>query len=311
MALPERILALQAAEIAPQLSPEWFRVRQQELFSATDVAALLHLDPYKTREKVLAVKSGQAGDDFKGNVFTDHGRNHEAVLRAIHEHVGGEPVDALGLIRHPRLPFIGASPDGIGRQSLKLKEFKCPLRRKLEAGTVPISYWVQIQVQLQVCALEQAQYIEAYIGSRPCPPPTEQDVRDTPAWPALPGDTVYWTVTDIPFQGWFAMVQGEGVYSMSPHAADQVQELRALIGARPAQWFRWTCDAYHHTPVVRDEAWWQEKEPLLVGSWHEVVRRRNGPMLPPPLPVKTVRVQVPRGLLFLPEEDTSKFLPEE
>jgi hypothetical protein len=116
---------LQIRELAPQLSAEWFRVRREELFSATDVGALLHLDHFKTYEKVVAVKSFELTDPFVGNAFTEHGQLFEKVLCAMHQHMAQEPIAMLGLLRHPSLPFVGASPDGIGVHTLRLKEFKC------------------------------------------------------------------------------------------------------------------------------------------------------------------------------------------
>jgi len=79
------IVALQQREVAPQLSPEWFRIRQEEIFSATDVGALLGLDKYKSREKVLKAKAGTESDAFVGNRFTEHGKTFEPVIKFIHE----------------------------------------------------------------------------------------------------------------------------------------------------------------------------------------------------------------------------------
>lgn len=307
------IRALQARELAPQLSDEWFRIRREEIFSATDVGALLGMDKYKSREKVLAVKGGMQADSFTGNQFTEHGRTFEDVIRAIHEWMCGEPIDSLGLLRHPTLSFLGASPDGIGSRTLRLKEFKCPMRRGIERGQCPPGYWAQIQLQLNVCELSEADYVEAHlISNRLYSAPLAADLPRKP-WPApvfSTAEPVVWSrpeasvtscspflrattsaaddddaAADV-FYGYIAKYEQTTVYpemdgtvlGQDPRCGiDSIMEQLTRRGVDSSQvtWFRWECETYHSMPVTRDDVWWIKSVPILEESWQEVLRRRR------------------------------------
>ena len=67
-------------------------------------------------------------------------------------------VHEFGLLKHPMLPFFGASPDGISDLGVML-EIKCPYKREID-GAVPKQYYYQIQGQLDVCNLEYCDYLE-------------------------------------------------------------------------------------------------------------------------------------------------------
>ena len=53
---------------------------------------------------------------------------------------------------------FGASPDGITRNGIMI-EIKSPYSRKVN-GIVPSNYWVQMQLQLEVCNLEICHFVE-------------------------------------------------------------------------------------------------------------------------------------------------------
>ena len=67
----------------------------------------------------------------------------------------------FGILRHPDIDYIGASPDGISDMGIML-EIKCPWKRK-KTETIPDQYYYQIQGQLEVCNLEECDYLECYI----------------------------------------------------------------------------------------------------------------------------------------------------
>jgi len=71
-------------------------------------------------------------------------------------------VQDFGLLKHPTIPHIGASPDGISADGIMV-EIKCPWRR-VPDGTVPKQYMYQIQFQLDVCDLDECDYLEVKLA---------------------------------------------------------------------------------------------------------------------------------------------------
>lgn len=97
------------------------------------------------------------------------GWRYEPVARDLFEmeFAGGVVYDGLGRMRHPSLPRLGASPDGLittGPKVGRLVELKCPITREPN-GTVPINYWIQMQLQAEVCDVPAVEYFEVALGS--------------------------------------------------------------------------------------------------------------------------------------------------
>jgi hypothetical protein len=68
-------------------------------------------------------------------------------------------------IPHPKVAFLGASPDGIllteGDRHGRLIEIKCPISRTFSEDTpIPHSYYHQMQLQMECTGLEICEYVE-------------------------------------------------------------------------------------------------------------------------------------------------------
>ena len=92
------------------------------------------------------------------------GWRFESVVRDVYSRCFAEgPVDdTLGRIRHPSLPRLAASPDGVivsGPRAGRLVEIKSPISRDL-TGVIPEEYYCQMQLQAEVCDVEAVDYIE-------------------------------------------------------------------------------------------------------------------------------------------------------
>ena len=92
------------------------------------------------------------------------GWRFEPVVRDIYERcfAEGDLFDGLGRIRHPFLPRLAASPDGLitsGPRCGRLVEIKSPITRELN-GIIPPDYYCQMQLQAEVCDVNAVDYIE-------------------------------------------------------------------------------------------------------------------------------------------------------
>jgi len=92
------------------------------------------------------------------------GWRFEPVVRDLYERcfAQGGVYDGLGRIRHPFLPRLAASPDGIitsGPRCGRLVEIKSPITRELN-GIIPPDYYCQMQLQAEVCDVNAVDYIE-------------------------------------------------------------------------------------------------------------------------------------------------------
>ena len=145
-----------SSSLPEQRTSGWYKMRETRL-TASDLAAALGESAYQTPFEVLKKKCG-AGDEFKGNAATEWGVKYESVATKIYEFRKATSVVEFGLLPHQSIPYLGASPDGITPDGVML-EIKCPPRREID-GVVPRHYWIQMQLQLEVCDLNVCDYEE-------------------------------------------------------------------------------------------------------------------------------------------------------
>ncbi len=77
---------------------------------ASEVAALLGLDPRKTPLSLWLDKTGNA-PPFEGNRFTEMGQRCEPVIADAYAEREGVELETCGTTRHPDLPHVFATPD--------------------------------------------------------------------------------------------------------------------------------------------------------------------------------------------------------
>ena len=176
-----------------QRTPAWYDMRKG-MITASSAASLLIRDdtcdpyieefnlqdvfkkdgkccnPYSSKREYMLRKFGERS--FKGNSATRWGTKYEPVATQIYERWSSSDIPIedyswshikdliieFGLIPHPKYPWLGASPDGITEKGVML-EIKCPVSRAI-TGIPPLYYWIQMQLQLEVCDLERCDFIE-------------------------------------------------------------------------------------------------------------------------------------------------------
>lgn len=155
-----RVVALIDRRQYVQRSPEWYEARES-LITASDAAAALDIKPYEkfTKSARAELLKKKCNPVPFSSPFMAHGVKYEDEARRMYENMSGEEVLEFGLLIHPNLPWLGASPDGITKSG-KLVEIKCPVSRAIVPGVVPEHYMPQVQVCMEVCDLEEAVFIQ-------------------------------------------------------------------------------------------------------------------------------------------------------
>tara|TARA_Y100000389_G_C17434726_1_gene504793 strand:- start:560 stop:1573 length:1014 start_codon:yes stop_codon:yes gene_type:complete len=144
-----------------QRSEEWYNVRQQ-LITASDFAQAVGKGKFGTQNTFYKNKCGYETNNIDFTIpALQWGVRHEEVANMFYKLKMNVEVYEFGILRHPNVDFLGASPDGISDMGIML-EIKCPWKRK-KTETIPEQYYYQIQGQLEVCDLDECDYLECYI----------------------------------------------------------------------------------------------------------------------------------------------------
>jgi putative phage-type endonuclease len=142
-----------------QRSQEWYAMRQTRI-TASDFAQALGDGKFGTQLDFYRKKCGYEKDTFdSSNPALKWGIKYEPVAIDAYAHKHTMRLLEFGLLPHPEINWFGASPDAISELGIMV-EIKCPYKRRIQPGYVPLQYYYQIQGQLDVCQLEECDYLE-------------------------------------------------------------------------------------------------------------------------------------------------------
>jgi len=171
-----------------QHSAEWYNQRRHRLTASEFNQILDGRRGALLRQKLsadtgdrvgLTAPVGIAQPDGEMNATT-WGHRFESIVRQIYElEIAGVGTvnDTLGRFTHQTIKWLSASPDGLvtaGPLQGRLVEIKAPKSRQPDEF-VPAEYYVQMQIQMEVCNLDAVDFVEAQFKQRPVEALTEQD----------------------------------------------------------------------------------------------------------------------------------------
>lgn len=306
--LREKVEALKLREQPPQRTAAWYEARWNRL-TASDVASALIItendlkraeqglfyftkeprigkccNPYDNRLSLIRKKCMPLGQrTFKGNVYTRWGQKYEPVATMVYEYRNSVEVHEFGLMLHPEVTILGASPDGICNSGIML-EIKCPFTREIK-GITPIYYWIQMQIQLEVCDLEECDFMECKISEYRDREQFEMDVHETDPKLSCIGlekgaiieiknseDDLDPTFIYVPLgtpQEIQAWIDNWIVQEMNENSTSWI------FSPKQARVVYWRLEKLSCIRVSRDREWFQESLPQLENVWDQITYYRQ------------------------------------
>ena len=248
-------LRLAEQDMPAQRTPEWDEMRKQMLTS-TAISVIAQEKPlYQNENSVYMQKTGRA-PPFKGNFNTRWGNTLEDQACQLYEQKTGRKVEHFGLMRHPKEPWIGGSPDGVTTDG-RLVEIKCPVSRPI-LPEVPVHYYGQVQCLMEVLDLQLCDFVQYKPGKSSADYTLQiTTIRRNPAWWAekLPVFRKFW----------------DRVLRYHTERAARLKELQKLagpvIGIHVLRW-------YHHQRKRTACPQLQERQDAVLRRWN-LLRRQE------------------------------------
>ena len=152
-----------------QRTREWYEKRNQ-MITASNIYKALGSE--SQRNSLIYEKCKQSlYENCSGSVNTSTsmhwGVKYEPITSFIYQDMYSTTLADYGCITHESYPFIGASPDGIvvnpeSDRYGHMVEIKNIVNRDI-TGIPKEDYWIQMQVQLEVCGLNYCDFVETRI----------------------------------------------------------------------------------------------------------------------------------------------------
>ena len=170
--IARKMHSLSIIQTPPQRTAEWYDTRYN-LITASNLWKALGTE---AQQNQLIVEKCQSFDQFKedcakqmsGSISSDNpmawGQKYEPVTALIYQRKNQTTIGEYGCIIHPEWPFMGASPDGINADPEsplygRMLEIKNIVNREID-GIPSTAYWIQTQIQMEVCDLDECDFVE-------------------------------------------------------------------------------------------------------------------------------------------------------
>lgn len=166
--ITEQINILRSKPQPIQRTKEWYSDRYN-LITASNAYKIFESQAMKNQliyEKCKPLAFGQ-DEEFKFinvNSPLHWGQKYEKVSVMIYEKKFGTLIEDFGCIKHDKYNFLGASPDGINVDETnsrygRMLEIKNIVNREID-GIPKKEYWIQMQLQMEVCDLNECDFLE-------------------------------------------------------------------------------------------------------------------------------------------------------
>ena len=301
---------LRAVKLPVQKSNEWHAMRKK-VITASAAAGSMGEGKYGKAYDFILEKCDLS--PFIQNKFCHHGVKYEEIATMIYARRMNVQIDEFGLMLHPTIPFLGASPDGIctpykfdgihkSKYVGRMLEIKCPVTRVIQTsgevkdGICPYEYWVQVQLQLECCELEECDFWQCDIKEYAS---KEEFLNDTD--PLEPFRSLSFglekgcVIQLFPKEEMSNVLKGKyldvlygkskHIYppkiEMTPHEIDiwLSNTLNDLNKQLPNYYFDkilyWKLEKSHNVTIARDRQWFAEILPVLEEVWNKVLFFRN------------------------------------
>ena len=261
-----------------QKSSIWLETRHS-MITASDVHKCLSSEAQRNgliRDKIHPKSLQVSASSLEhGNLFEPVARRFYEILR------GCQTIQEYGCLRHRDIPFIGASPDGAVTDINSpyygsLLEIKVPKSRELclHERYIPIAYWEQMQIQMEVTELPCCDYLECKVGIFE----TQKDYEEYDSFEFYKGLLVHFRSPsgDDTYDVWIHQVNKEEDYDA--FVLRKEREMRDQCTGLLIKILFWRIENYFLATVKRDIPWFTDFAlPRVKNAWSEIEEGRKNP----------------------------------
>jgi hypothetical protein len=208
----------------------------------------------------------------------------------VYEHRNRTTLGEFGCIQHDTYPFIGASPDGINIEPAspiygRMVEIKNIVNREI-TGRPKEEYWIQTQIQMEVCDLDECDFVETRFKEYESKEDYDADGTVIQGYTASGNEkgVILWFQTAPRVTQYGDISPPTQLYEYAPIGATPYEydkwevEMFAKHERLGSIWVRtiyWYLDQYSCVLVRRNRLWFEEAVPVLEELWETIEQERS------------------------------------
>jgi putative phage-type endonuclease len=276
--MEDKINKLRSIPQPVQRTPEWYTFRHNLITAsnahkAFDSKSSINQLIY---EKCQPVKSNNQNEEIKMtnlNTPLHWGQKYEPLSVMVYEHLYNTQVEDFGCLPHAQYSFIGASPDGIivnqeSDRFGRMLEIKNVVSREI-TGIPKKEYWVQMQLQMEVCDLDECDFLETKFVEYTDSIQYEEDVNTT----TKKGIIMYFNTHDLkPFYVYKPL----NIINQ-PDVDLWMENTMELHHGKNMSWITniyWKLDKLSCVLVLRNKEWFRTNVAQLENVWNMIKHDR-------------------------------------
>jgi putative phage-type endonuclease len=186
--IEQKIQRLRDTPQPVQRTPEWYQFRwnlitASNAWKAFETQSSINQLIYEKCQPLKSADDDQEEEVKMINVNSPMhwGQKYEPLTVMVYEHNYNTTVEDFGCIQHPVYSFVGASPDGIvvnhdSDRFGRMLEIKNVVSREIN-GIPKKEYWTQMQLQMEVCGLDECDFLETKFTEYPDEASFQADTR--------------------------------------------------------------------------------------------------------------------------------------
>jgi hypothetical protein len=272
--IAKQIEHLQMLPLPAQKSKEWYEYRHG-LMTASNIWKALSTDAQRNSLIYEKCKPHDAVSSFSSGTL-QWGILYETVSIMIYEKMFKTKIADFGCIQHPTHKCIGASPDGINvdpdsERYGRMIEVKNIVNREI-TGIPKEEYWVQTQIQMETCDLDECDFIETrfkeYETVTEFNNDTEQEWRGVILRWELNASGEHRVVAPV-----YNHMPFDRLADVDVWIVERKNEMKA--NHRLSSVSYWYLDEFSCVYVPRNRRWFQAALPVLLNTWDIIVKERE------------------------------------
>jgi len=257
-----------------QRSEAWYIFRNSAL-TASNIYKIFISD-YSQSQLIIEKSEPFDLNKFKNNNLNSpmhHGQKYEPVSILYYEFINNTQISEFGCVKHSKHSYIAASPDGIVCDENsplygRMLEIKNVVSREIDGIPKP-EYWIQMQLQMEVCDLNECDFLETKFTEYL----TQEDYLDD---------------SSNHYRGFimqFCNTNGEVHYEYPPFAMSKIDNKeyntwtqKQLQNNNTKTYIRniyWKLEVVSCVLVLRNKLWFKNVQPSIEIFWNNLIEEKE------------------------------------